>query len=118
MRRETGDDGRMSGKEKEGVPAAALSGGAGDLPQHPSQGAITGALGGVLPAARRCLGPDDPVSRAAIVFASSGSVQSVTVSGAAAGTPAEACIKDALGKAKVPPFAEPTSTANITVRHL
>jgi hypothetical protein len=51
------------------------------------------------------------------VFASGGNVQSVSVSGAAAGKPAEACIKGALMKAKVTPFAEPTYTANITVRH-
>jgi hypothetical protein len=111
MRKEIGDD------TKDKTPAAALSGG-GDVPQRPSQGAVTGALGGVLSEARRCLGPDDPISRAAIVFSSGGSVQSVSVTGPAAGKPTEACIKDALGKAKVQPFAEPSYTANITIRHL
>ena len=67
--------------------------------------------------ARACLGPDDPVSRAAIVFGSTGSVTSVRVSGFAAGKPAEGCIKGALGKARLAPFAEPTYTANITIRH-
>jgi hypothetical protein len=88
----------------------------GSVPQKPSQGAVTGAIGAVLPGARACLGPDDPVSRATVTFGSTGTVQSVTVHGAAAGKPAEGCIKNALGKAKVPPFAESTYIANITVR--
>lgn len=113
MKKEVGDDAPKT-------PAAATTGVSaptGNVPQKPSQGAVTGALGAVLPGARACLGPDDPVSRASVVFASSGTVQSVNVSGHAAGKPAEACIKGALLKAKVQPFAEPTYTANITVRH-
>jgi len=107
------------GEEKDKTPAAQVSGGAsaGNVPQKPSQGAVTGALGAVLPGARGCLGPDDPISRASVVFSSNGAVQSVTVSGGAAGKPAEACIKGALTKAKLAPFAEPTYTANITIRH-
>jgi len=77
---------------------------------------VTGAIGAVLPEARACLGPDDPVSRAHVTFASSGSVQSITVTGGAAGKPQEACIKAALGKAKVPPFAESGFGANFTIR--
>jgi hypothetical protein len=88
----------------------------GSVPQKPSQGAVTGALGAVLPSARACLGPDDPVSRATVVFESSGGVSGITVSGAAAGKPVEACIKAALGKAKVPPFAQATYTATATIR--
>jgi len=102
------------------TPAAGNAGtqfAAGTVPQKPSQGAVTGAIGSVLPGARACLGPDDPISRASIVFTSAGTVQSVNVTGAAAGKPAEACIKSALMKAKLAPFAEPTYTANITVRH-
>lgn len=108
------------GKPVEATPAAGANGpqfAAGTVPQKPSQGAVTGAIGAVLGGARACLGPDDPVSRAAITFTSTGTVQSVNVSGGAAGKPAEGCIKAALGKAKVAPFAEPTYTANITVRH-
>lgn len=107
------------GKPVEPTPAAGNTSqfAAGTVPQKPSQGAVTGAIGAVLPNARGCLGPDDPVSRASITFASAGTVQSVNVTGGAAGKPAEACIKSALGKAKVAPFAEPTYTANITVRH-
>lgn len=108
------------GKPVDATPAAGNTGpqfAAGTVPQKPSQGAVTGAIGAVLGGARACLGPDDPVSRAAITFTSAGTVQNVNVSGGAAGKPAEACIKAALGKAKVAPFAEPTYTANITVRH-
>jgi hypothetical protein len=114
MKKEVGDDGAKA------TPAAATTGAntpTGNVPQKPSQGAVTGAIGAVLPGARACLGPDDPVSRATIVFTSAGTVQSVSVSGNAAGKPAEACIKGALTKAKVQPFAEPTYSANITVRH-
>jgi hypothetical protein len=89
---------------------------AGSVPQKPSQGAVTGAIGAALPSARACLKPDEPVSRASITFGSNGSVSSVVVTGNAAGKPAEACIKAALGKAKVPAFAMPTYSANVTVR--
>lgn len=107
------------GDEPAKIPAAGPTGGnaTGNVPQKPSQGAVTGALGGVLSQARACLGPDDPISRAAIVFTSRGTVDKVTVTGGAVGKPAESCIKDALGKAKLQPFAEPTYTANITIRH-
>lgn len=105
------------GKMQEQKPAAGSSGSAGNVPQKPSQGAVTGALGAVLPAARDCLGPDDPISKASVVFNSDGSVASVSVSGSAAGKPAATCIEKELRKAKVQPFAEPTYTANITIRH-
>jgi hypothetical protein len=108
------------GKPVNATPAAGNTGpqfAAGTVPQKPSQGAVTGAIGAVLPGARACLGPDDPVSRASITFTSGGAVQNVSVTGGAAGKPAEGCIKAALGKAKVAPFAEATYTANITVRH-
>ncbi|AKV04740.1 alginate regulatory protein AlgP [Labilithrix luteola] len=113
MRKAVGDKG-------EAAPAAAAAGpqfAAGSVPQKPSQGAITGAIGAVLPEARGCLGPDDPISKATITFASGGNAQSVKVSGGAAGKPAEACITAALMKAKVAPFAEATYTAPVTVRH-
>src|SRR5207244_4159549 len=77
------------------TPAAAPVAPAGSVPQRPSQGAVTGALGAVLPDARACLGPDDPVSKARVVFGSNGSVESITVTGFAAGKPVEACIKGA-----------------------
>jgi hypothetical protein len=94
------------------APAAAPT----SVTLKPSQGAIQGALGAALPAARACLGPDDPISRASVTFQSDGTVQSVSVTGGAAGKPAEACIRSALMRAKVPPFATPTFTAPATIR--
>lgn len=88
----------------------------GSVAQKPSQGAVTGALGAVLPGARGCLAPDDPVSRAQVVFGSDGTVKSVTVTGGAAGKAAEGCIRSALMRAKVPPFAEASYSATVTVR--
>jgi hypothetical protein len=106
-----------------GAPAAAAADtpdtphyAAGSVPEKPSQGTITSALGSVLPEARSCLNPDDPISRAHITFASSGSVSAVSVTGHAANTPVEGCIKNALLKAKVPPFADPSYGATVTVR--
>jgi hypothetical protein len=100
------------------APPAAVSAApiAGNLPPKPAMGAVQGSLGTVLPAARYCLGPDDPISRAAITFKSDGSVQSVAISGDAAGQPAEACIRSRLMTARVPPFANPTFTWTVTVR--
>jgi hypothetical protein len=88
----------------------------GSVPLKPSQGAISGALGAALPGARACLGPDDAISRATVTFQSDGSVQSVSVSGGAAGKPAEGCIRAALMKARVQPFAQSTYSAPATIR--
>lgn len=88
----------------------------GSVPLKPSLGAIQGAIGAAMPAARGCLGPDDPISRAMVTFQSDGSVQSVSISGGAAGKPAEACIRNALMKARVAPFAQPTFSAPATIR--
>jgi hypothetical protein len=114
MGQAVGDDGKP---KPEMTQAAGTNVPAGSVPQKPSQGAVTGAIGAVLRNARECLGPDDPVSHANVVFVSDGTVQSVSVTGAAAGKPAEACIKAQLGKAKVGPFAEPSYSTRITVRH-
>jgi hypothetical protein len=88
----------------------------GSVPQKPSAGAIAGGVSSAMSQARSCLGLDDPISRAAVTFESSGAVQSVTISGFAAGKPAEACIKAALSRAKVPPFAQPIYTQSFTIR--
>jgi hypothetical protein len=88
----------------------------GSVPFKPSVGAIHGALGAALPGARACVDPDDAISHAMVTFQSDGSVQNVTVSGGAAGKPAEACIRAALMKARVPPFASPTFSAPTTIR--
>jgi hypothetical protein len=115
MKKEVGD------QDKKPTPAAGGSGDTGfapgSVPQKPSQGAVTGAIGAVLPAARACLGPDDPISRAAVTFGSNGNVTNVSVSGGAAGKSAEGCIRNALMKARVAPFAEASYTAPITIRH-
>lgn len=117
-----GDLGKAMKDEVGDRPVTPAAGGptnapVGNVPQKPSQGAVTGALGAVMPGARACLGLDDAISKAAVVFTSAGTVQSVNVTGSAAGKPAEACIKNALMKAKVQPFAEPTYTAPVTIRH-
>jgi Meckel syndrome type 1 protein len=103
------------------APASGTAGDAplpapGSIPLKPSLGAIQGALGAALPAARACLGPDDPISHATVTFRSDGSVESVSVSGGAAGKAAEGCIRGALGKARVPPFVQPSFTAPATIR--
>ena len=101
------------------APAPAAGGPSyapGSVPQKPSQGAVTGALGAVMQNARACLEPDGPISRATVTFESGGTVQAIRVTGSAAGKPAEACIKAALTQAKVPPFAQSTYMANVTIR--
>jgi hypothetical protein len=99
------------------TPAAdARSGAAGNLPARPAAGAVQGAVGAVLPAARYCVPPGDSVSRATLTFKSDGSVQGVSLTGDAAGQPAEACIRSKLMGARVPPFSSPTFTWTVTVR--
>lgn len=97
------------------APAAPVDTGS-NVPQKPSQGAIASAVGSSLTQARACLSSDNPISHANITFDSSGSVTNVLITGFAAGKPAEGCIKAALRRAKVPPFAQPTYTTGVTVR--
>ena len=89
---------------------------AGSVPQRPSQGQVAGAIGSVMPAAKACLNGDEPMSRATVTFQSDGTVKSVNVTGFAAGKPQEACIKTALSKATVSPFAEATYPVPVTIR--
>jgi hypothetical protein len=89
---------------------------AGNVAQRPSQGQVAGAIGSVMPAAKACLNGDEPMSRATVTFQSDGTVKSVNVSGFAAGKPQEACIKTALSKATVSPFAEATYPVPVTIR--
>jgi hypothetical protein len=86
------------------------------LPEKPSTGAVQAALGSVIGGARSCVSGQDRPSSATIVFGSDGRVQSVAVGGAAADTPAAACIRSALQKARVHPFAKPTFSASVTIR--
>lgn len=103
-------------KDDPSLKAAATTAAAGNVPQKPSQGQVAGAVNVVLPSARACVNADDPVSRATVVFQSDGTVQSVSVTGFAAGKGAEGCIKGALSKAKVPAFAEPSYAFPVTIR--
>jgi hypothetical protein len=86
------------------------------LPEKPSTGAVQAALGSVIGGARSCVSGQDRPSNATVVFGSDGRVQGVTVGGAATGTPAAACIRSALEKARVHPFAKPTFSASVTIR--
>jgi hypothetical protein len=103
-------------------PAAAVAAGSGlsgeldSVPLKPPLGAVQSALGVAGRAARGCLLAGDAVSHATVTFRSDGSVSDVAVSGGAAGTPADSCIRAALSGARVPPFAEPSFAAPVTVR--
>jgi hypothetical protein len=97
---------------KQMKPAAT----AGDLPDKPSTGAVQAAIGSVMGSARACVAGQGEDSRASISFGSDGRVKSVGVSGKAAGTPAEACIRAALSKARVQPFARPSFSVGATIR--
>jgi len=101
---------------KDDTPApAAAPAIRGDIPEAPPQGAIQGALGSIRGASRSCVAGQDSPSRATIIFASTGKVQSVSVSGPAAGTPAEGCIKSALSKANVGPFQRSSFPVSTTI---
>ena len=65
---------------------------------------------------KSCVADQDEPSRASLTFGSDGHVRGVTVSGPAAGTPAEACIRTALQKATVAPFSRPTFVVGLTLR--
>lgn len=104
-----------SDKEEAAPEAKGPQFAAGTVPQKPSQGAVTSALSSVLGSARGCA-EADTVSRATVVFTSVGTVQSVSISGDAAGKPAAECMKNAISRAKVAPFAESTFTTSVTIR--
>jgi hypothetical protein len=80
---------------------------------RPPPGQVVGAISAVLPSARACLGPDDPVRTGTIVFASDGSVGHVNLQGEKC---TDACVRTALSKARVQPFADESFTTHITVR--
>jgi hypothetical protein len=87
------------------------------VPLEPSTGAVSSALGSALGSARRCVVGHDRPSKATVVFGSDGRVKSVAVSGPAARTPAETCIRAALSQARLPRFARPTFTVRgVTIR--
>jgi hypothetical protein len=97
-------------------PATAVD--SSGLPDTPAPGAVNVARSQYLGEARRCVVGHEQPSNAIVVFSSDGRVQSVSVTGPAAGTPAEACIKSALGKTRVEPFAKPTFSIPVPIRPL
>ncbi len=92
----------------------------GSVPLKPSQGAIQGAL------RRRRSRPRAPASTPTTRMlprqrspssSRSGEVSRAwSISGGASGKPAEGCVRGALMKARVTPFAQPTFTSSTTVR--
>lgn len=80
---------------------------------HPSPGAVVGAINGVLPEARACLGADDAVRVASITFRSDGAVTLVELDGERA---TNACVRSALARAHVEPFVDPSFVTRVTVR--
>lgn len=87
-----------------------------NMTDRPSAGAAQAAVGAVLGTARACVAGHPQPSSAQLVFGSDGQVQSVTVGGPAAGTPAATCIESALKKARVQPFAASSFSLGVTVR--
>ncbi len=88
----------------------------GAVPAKPSTGAVQAALGAVMSGARHCVAGEDAASSAVVVFSSDGRVQSVSVSGPAAGQSSGACIQAQLSRARVQPFAAASFSVSATVR--
>jgi len=106
-------------KKEEGEPDDAKmrpAESSGGIPEKPALGAVQAAVGAVLGSARACVAGQDGTSQATIVFGSDGRVQSVAISGPAAGTNAEPCIKAALTKARVQPFSRQSFAASTAIR--
>ena len=80
---------------------------------RPSPGAVIGALNVVLPAARECLGPDDAIRVGTVTFRSDGAVAKVELNGT---RDSDGCIRSAVSRARVEPFADDTFTTRVTVR--
>ena len=104
---------RDAARSEKGAPANEST---EAVSQAPATGALRAALSAALPGAHACLGPDDPISRVQVVFGSRGAAIAVHVSGGAAGKPAARCIEAAFMRAHVPPFAQSTYAATLTVR--
>ncbi len=108
MRNAVGD------RERAGESATHEPSGPGASQVRPSPGAVVGALGSVLPNARACLGPDDPIRSGLVVFRSDGTVARVDLQGAKRTT--DDCVKTALSNAKVSPFLDESFATRVTVR--
>lgn len=88
----------------------------GVAPEYPSIGAINSALRKARQEAEACVEGDVPISHANVTFSSTGVVQSVAVSGWAAGKPAETCVREALTKVRVAPFLQSSYVVPVTIR--
>jgi hypothetical protein len=88
---------------------------AGGLPDRPATGAVQAALGSVMGPARACVA-GGVATPAQVTFAGDGTVQSVAISGANAGSASAACIEGALRRARVAPFANPSFSLTVWVR--
>jgi hypothetical protein len=86
------------------------------LPDRPTIGDAQAAAGPALMKARMCLAGQETGSQAKLTFGSDGRVKNVVISGPAAGTPAEGCLKAQLSSARVPPFSEKSFSFSLTVR--
>jgi hypothetical protein len=84
--------------------------------EQPAMGAVQAAVGAVMPSAKGCVAAADDISRAQIVFGSSGAVTTVSVTGWAATNGATGCVRAALKQAKVAPFSKPSFTVGVTIR--
>ena len=80
---------------------------------RPPPGAVIGALNAVLPAARGCLGPDDAIRVGTVTFRSDGVVAKVELANA---RESDECVKSAIARARVEPFADDSFTTRVTVR--
>ena len=89
-------------------PAAPNTSG---LPDLPPKSAVQSALKGAMPAARACLHAGDPDMHVVVVFGSSGTPKSIQATGTGA-----SCVQSAFSRARVPPFAQPSTSAGFTVR--
>ncbi len=105
--------GAVGPREASAKTAEETHGAPGARQVRPSPGAVVGAINAVLPEARACLGPDDPIRAGSIVFKSDGSVAQIALQG---DKPVDGCIRAALTKAKVAPFVDDTFTTRVTVR--
>jgi hypothetical protein len=87
--------------------------GSGARTLRPSPGAVIGALNAVLPSARECLGPDDAIRVGTVTFRSDGSVAKVELNGK---RNSDECVRGAVSRARVEPFADDAFTTRVTVR--
>jgi len=100
----------------EATPASKAENTPSNVPDAPPQGKITSVMGKGKSAAKSCVvGADEP-SQVSVIFASSGSVKSVNVSGWASGKSAAGCIKAAFQGLNVGPFSKPTFSTSTMIR--